>query len=171
MLKVNERLDKLAAARADFTACGMLEDSCLIQAIWNTLSGGPGDLMDEDTDESDESDESNKFNCPTSDEIDVLNHTPPLDDADPLVLHSVGAYTLYYTDTRTFDNNTYAPGVSDNHIDDDNPRLPDQDSPTPPDDEEDDDHRPVESGPLMNEVRLASKKGQFSHLILKARES
>jgi hypothetical protein len=44
-------------------------------------------------------------------------------------------------------------------IDDDNPHLHNRGSPTLPDDEEDD-HGPVESGPLMNEVRLAYKKGQ-----------
>ncbi|KAF9644451.1 hypothetical protein BDM02DRAFT_3072202, partial [Thelephora ganbajun] len=33
MLRSNERLDKLAAVRADFMACGMLTDSCLFRAI------------------------------------------------------------------------------------------------------------------------------------------
>jgi len=134
MLKINERLDKLAAARGDFTARGMLTDSCLVQAVREAFNGE--DPMNEDGDDSDESDD------PTSDEINVLNHDHPHDD----------------TDTPT-------PGTNDNHpsndiVDNDHPR-PTQDSPTPPDNEEDDDHGPVESGPLMNEVRLASKKGQF----------
>ena len=38
MLKSNKRLDKLAAARVDFTARGMLADSCLIQAIKDALT-------------------------------------------------------------------------------------------------------------------------------------
>ena len=138
MLKINERLDKLAAARADFTVRGMLTDSCLVQAFRDTFSE---DRMDEDTDDSDESDD------PTSDEIDVLDHS--LDDAD----------------TQTLGNtSTHPPGIDDNHLGDspidNNHPHPDQDSSTQPNDEEDDDHGPVESGPLMNEVRLASKKGQ-----------
>jgi len=99
--------------------------------------------MDEDTDDSDESDD------PTSDEINVLNHDRPLDDMDTHTLHNT---------------NTHAPGPIDNDHADDNPPdnnhpHPNQDSSTLPNDEEDDDHGPVESGPLMNEVRLASKKG------------
>ena len=50
ILKVNERLDKIAAARGDFTARGMLGDSCLIQAIKDALGDTPSDLMDEDAD-------------------------------------------------------------------------------------------------------------------------
>jgi len=136
MLKINERLDKLAAARADFTARGMLAESCLVQAIRDTFSGE--DVMDEDTDDSDESDD------PTSDEIDVLDHDRPLDDMDTHTLHNA---------------NTHAPGPIDNDHTDNNHPHPNQDSSTLPNDEEDDDHGPVESGPLMNEVRLASKKG------------
>ena len=37
MLKSNQGLDKLAAARADFTVRGMLVDSCLIKAIETAL--------------------------------------------------------------------------------------------------------------------------------------
>ena len=132
MLKINERLDKLAAARADFTARGMLADSCLVQAIRDAFSE---DSMDEVADDSDESD------GPTFDEINVLDHT-----------HSLG-------NTGNKDH------ASNDPIDDDNPQ-PNQASSTPPnddnddDDDDDDDHGPVESGPLMNEVRLASRKGQ-----------
>jgi len=108
----------------------------------DTFSGGTGDLMDEDTNKSNESEESDEFDSPTPDEIDVLDHDPPLDNMDPPVLHSVGALSLYNTDTCTLDNNAHAPGVSNDHIGDNSPH-PDQDSPTPPNDEEDDDHGPV----------------------------
>jgi len=142
MLKINERLDKLAAARADFMARGMLADSCLIQAIKDAFSSE--DVMDEDTDDSDES------NDPTSDEINILNHNHLPNDTDTHSLHNT---------------NTHAPAsIYNDHPDgnllDDNHPHPNQDSLTLPNDKEDDDHGPVESGPLMNEVRLASKKGQ-----------
>jgi len=68
MLKVNERLDKLAAARADFTARGMLVDSCLIHAIRDTLDPvgyDSEDPMDEDANNSDETDS----------DFGKLNHT------------------------------------------------------------------------------------------------
>jgi hypothetical protein len=66
MLKINEQLDKLAAARADFKARGMLENSCLIQAIMDTANDTE-DPMDEDASDSDETDSN------TSDEISVFN--------------------------------------------------------------------------------------------------
>lgn len=128
MLKVNQRLDKLAAARADFTARGMLAESCLIQAIRDAFSTDKETPMDEDAYDSDETDNS------TSDEILVPDNDHPLNGAD--------ARTRSTT-------NVYVPGISD-----------DQDSPALPGDQEDEDHGPVESGPLMNEVRLACKRGQ-----------
>jgi len=78
MLKINERLDKLAAVRTDFTTRGMLVDSCLIQAIKDAFSEDSEDLMDEDAGDSNESD------GPTSDEINGLDHGRPLDDVDRL---------------------------------------------------------------------------------------
>jgi len=135
MLKINKRLNKLAAARADFIVCGMLADSCLIWASRAALSGE--DLMDDDGD--DDGDDSGESNDPTPDKIDALNHDHPLDNT--------GAHTLSST-------NAHTPGIDDNHP------HPIQDSSTLPDDEDKDDHGPVESGPLMNEVRLARKKGQ-----------
>jgi len=87
ILKVNERLDKITAARADFTARGMLTDSCLIQAIKEAFGGsGSNDSMDENNSDSDEA--------------------------------------------------------------------------VPLEDEDEDDCGAVESGPLMNEVRLVARKGQ-----------
>lgn len=99
ILKVNERLDKITAARADFTARGMLTDSCLIQAIKEAFGFGSDDSMDE--------------NNSDSDETDTYTHNP--DDADEAV---------------------------------------------PPEDGDEDDCGAVESGPLMNEVRLVARKGQ-----------
>jgi hypothetical protein len=51
MLRTNERLDKIAAARVDFTARGMLADSCLVQVIRDIL-GSSEDSMDEDSSDS-----------------------------------------------------------------------------------------------------------------------
>ena len=141
MLKSNERLDKLAAARVDFTARGMLADSCLIQAIKDALMDhdNDGDPMDEDASDSDESDSDASSTLSTfgAGRVDTrtISTTAPADDAE--------------TDT---------PDDTDmNAADIDNDRLP---SPTPLDDDEEDDCGPVESGPLMNEVRLVSKKGK-----------
>ena len=53
MLKVNERLDKLAATWADLTACSMLADLCLIQAIRNAFGE---DISDEEVYNSNETD-------------------------------------------------------------------------------------------------------------------
>jgi len=131
ILKVNERLDKIATACGDFTARGMLGDSCLIQAIKDALGDTPSDLMDEDADSSDETDSGS-------------------------------------SDSEVLPNGTCARGLGglvndiDRHVldqNDDRPHTPQQPPPAPPDDEEDDDYGPVESGPLMNEVRLVGRKG------------
>jgi len=145
MLKVNERLDKLAAARADFVARGMLMDSCLVQAFrTSVVVEDDEDAVDEDPSDSDETD--------TSDEIYVSNPNRPT----PPVPDNIGEYAPDDMGMRIPSNiGEPTPGV-----DDDNPHLPNRDPPAPPNDEEDDDHGPVESGPLMNEVRLACKKGQ-----------
>ena len=143
MLKVNERLDKLAAARVDFTARNMLSDSCLIHAIKNAVERNGEDPMDEDASDSDETDSDisddafdpdrasthGPVDAETNADADTPNTANPLDDADP---HTLNAENNHYR-VRT---------------------------PTPPNDAEDNDHGPVESGPLMNEVRLMSKKGQ-----------
>ena len=149
MLKVNERLDKLAAARADFAARGMLAESCLIQTIRNVftvLDEDIGDLMDEDVHDTDESDD------PTPDEINM----DPLarSNTDTLARGNVATHVHNDADACTRHNaNTHTPGTNnDNNNDDDDD---DDDN-----DDDDNDHGPVESGPLMNEVRLACKKGQ-----------
>ena len=145
MLKSNERLDKLAAACADFTARGMLADSCLIQAIKATL----GIVDDEDPMEGAES----ETDSDVSTEIE-----------DPGVGH---------TDVQDFDGDV--PNFQDFGLEDDDINTPHADDrphthppppPTPLDEEEDDDCGPVKSGPLMNEVRFMSKKGTFNLLPL-----
>ena len=144
MLKINERLDKLAAARADFTARGMLVDSFLVQAI---AAGDSEDAMDEDGYNSDETD------VLSPDEIDVLNRDHP-----PNIDH--GARAPNNPDTPSLDN--MGARTPDDTVDDnDDPYQLNRESPMPPDDEEDD-HGPVESGPLMNKVHLACRKGKVS---------
>ena len=58
ILKVNERLDRLAAARADFALHGMLTDSPLVTLILNTTSNGNhnNNNGDGDSDRSDDED-------------------------------------------------------------------------------------------------------------------
>ena len=62
MLKVNDRLDRIAAARTNFTAHGILRDSCLVQAIKETLGNGDCDdenpMDEDDTSDSETSSES-----------------------------------------------------------------------------------------------------------------
>lgn len=98
ILKTNERLDKLAAAKADFTARGMLAGSPLTAAILDN-NGNGGDNSDNGNDNDD-------------------------DDS----------------------------GDGDGDEDDGD------------DDEDDDDAGPVESEPLMNEVRFTSEKGDYRSL-------
>jgi len=162
MLKVNERLDKLAAARADFTARGMLADSCLVQAFKNApgATAGDGEDVDEDSYESDETNSHTSYETrfPGPDHPDTCTphdtgaRSP--DDMDTCTPDDTGIPTLD-TDTHAPNNaGSYAPG-----IDEDGPCSSNQDSQTLPNDEDDNDHGPVDSGPLMNEVRLACKKG------------
>ena len=137
MLKSNTRLDKLAAARADFTARGMLTDSCLVEAIKNALSTADyddEDPMGQDTSDSDETDS------------DDYASTRDFSTATP-------AFNNFETDDAETDT------PDDNDTDDDRPHTRPPSSPTL-DDNEEDDCGPVESGPLMNEVRLASRKGE-----------
>ena len=139
MLKVNKRLNKIAAARTDFTARGMLADSCLVQAIKDALidmAYSSDDSMDDDTD-SETSDE----------EIRTSNSS--------------------HTDAQDYNARMHGPSGADEHttpdMDDSHLCTPQRLSPTPPTNEEDDDCGPVESGPLMNEVRLVGRKGKHLH--------
>jgi len=145
MLKVNERLDKLAAARADFTVRGMLVDTCLLQVITATFANlfCGEDSMDEDVsdldeDETDSEDSDDEFRILPSYQL-ITAHT--LDPGN--INTSIPNDTYEDTDERTVDP-------------DDDHREP---LPTLPIDDEDNDYGPVESGPLMNEVRLVGRKG------------
>ena len=147
ILKVNERLDKIAAARADFTARGMLADSCLVQAIKDAFSDtghGSDNSMDEDASDSDETDSES-----SDDEIPIPNPNP------------AGAQDLNNTHVHNLDD-------TDSNTDEELPTRPNtnEELPTCPNHEEDDDCGPVESGPLMNEVRLMSRKGWSETLAL-----
>ena len=153
MLKVNERLDKLAAARADFTARGMMADSCLVHAIMECNATGKEDPMDEDASDSSETDSD------ASGEIYPfsMNNTGTPDPTNAGTPDDTNTNTCTPDDTNTLDNVDSLEGTdaldnadtlsSNNHL------------PAPPNDAEDDDHGPVESGPLMNEVRFVGRKG------------
>ena len=149
MLKSNERLDKLGAARVDFTTRGMLADSCLIQAIKDALTDHDNeDPMDEDANNSDESDSDTSSTLSTF----GAGHADTRNIGTTISTNDAEIDTPDDTDTPAdIDDDTDIPA----DIDDDRPP-----SPTLLDDDEEDDCGPVESGPLMNEVRLVSKKGK-----------
>ena len=162
MLKVNERLNKLAATWADFTTRGMLTDSCIIHTIRNMSSVvdyDSEDPMDKDESDSDESDNdiSDIFNTNPADTQDLNNIPFEFDNkASPHDLTNTDTSIPNNSDTGTLNNTNTQ--ISD--IDIDHPHPPCHCSPTLPNDDDDDDHGPVESGPLMNEVRLVSRKGE-----------
>ena len=143
ILKVNERLDKVAAARANFTTRGMLADTCLIQAL-NDISN---DLMDEDAGNSDDSDGELSDEMINENEEMTGNGDETTNNIDEEATNDVNEET-------TGNNNEEMTEDAENP-----PYIHRQLSPAPPD-EEDDDYGPVESGPLMNEVRLIGRKGQ-----------
>jgi hypothetical protein len=138
MLKVNERLDKIAAARTDFTARGMLVDSCLVQAIKDAFSEDP---MDQDACDSDGSGS------------EVSDNEVEVTDLDNTHMHR-----LDNINTTTLDDTNEEEINDTDEYNDDYPCTPRQPSPAPLDDE-DEDCGPAESGPLMNEVRLVGRKG------------
>ena len=145
MLKVNERLDKLAAARADFTARGMMADSCLVHAIMECNATGKEDPMDEDASDSSETDS------------DISGEIYPFTMNDTGTPGPTNANTDMPDDTNTLDNIDSLEGTDT--LDNADALGSDDRLPTLPDDAEDDDHGPVESGPLMNEVRFVGRKG------------
>jgi len=59
ILKVNEQLDKLTAARANFTTCGMLTDSPLTAAILDATSNDDRSDCDDNRHEHDEGNNTN----------------------------------------------------------------------------------------------------------------
>ena len=168
MLKSNERLDKLAAAQADFTACGMLDDSCLIQAIKLALR----DHEDEDAMDDAESD-AEESKSETS-EIWATNENFT---SNPHVLHrfetSDASYD-YSNNSRdasyNYSNNSHDDNSGGSNDDDDNRDSDNHDNGSDDnngggsgysDEDDEDECGPVDSGPLMNEVRLMSRKGMY----------
>ena len=151
MLRSNERLDKLAAARADFTAHSILTDSCLLQAIKEAVM----DCDDGDSTDEVESDD-NDTGSDTSDEIWHLGtDTTSVQDFDAATTNSNNP------DTQNL-------GINDTEVgslDDTNKHASNADGDYPPspilsdEGDIDNDCGPVESGPLMNKVCLMSKKG------------
>jgi len=144
ILKVNERLDKIAAARADFAVRGMMEDSCLVQAIKEAFAN----LIHDDDDPMDPSD-SDETDSEVSDDGFQILPSRPFNDAH---IRSPSNVDASIPDSAYEDTNEHTANLDDDHP---------QPLPTFPNDEEDDDHGPVESGPLMNEVRLVGRKGQI----------
>ena len=164
ILKVNERLDKIAAARADFTARGMLMDSCLVQAIKDAFGDDP---IDEDASDS-------ETDSGSSDgETEVFS---PQYAAGTWDFGNTGARSHGHADTHSPDDtNTHIPDdtndgpaddIDEHALNGNHPHVSRQPSPAPLNDGdlEDDDCGPVESGPLMNEVRLVGRKGQSGTL-------
>ena len=93
MIKTNERLDKLAAARVDFTERGMLEGSCLWHefnrltmlasgdSIENSSSNNDSDDDDSDTDtDSDDSDTDSNDDNSDGHSQNYSNHSAGEDD-------------------------------------------------------------------------------------------
>ena len=117
------------------------------------------DLMDEDKSDSDESDNdiSDIFNTNPADTQDLNNIAFEFDnEASPHGLTNTDTSIPNNSDTGTLNNTNTQ--ISD--IDIDHPHPPRHHSPTPPNDDDDDDDGLVELGPLMNEVRLVSRKGE-----------
>ena len=140
MLKVNERINKITAARTDFTARGMLEDSCLVQAISNALNDADENPMDVNSSDETSSESSD-------DEVQIFNSdSTGADDFNTRIggLSDIG--------TSIPDNTSQEPAnnIGDNAV--------------PSGIIEDNDCRPVKSGPLMNEVRLVARKGELKLL-------
>jgi len=158
MLKSNERLDKLAAARADFTARGMLDDSCLIQAIKLALV----DHEDEDAMDDTESDAEE-----SESETSEIWATDGDFTSNPHVLHRFETSDASYD----YSNNNHDDNGGGSDDDDGNRDSDNHDNGSESDDngggsgdsDEDDEDEcgPVDSGPLMNEVRLVSRKGIY----------
>lgn len=132
ILKINQRIDKIAAMQVDFKSCGMLMNSCLVQAIKDAFSN----MSPSDEDTSDP-----KTDTETSD--------------NEIQTHLTGAQ-----ETHGGPSNTNKEIIDETDIN--LPHTPPHSSPQPPTDDEDDDCGPVESGPLMNEVHLMGRKGKGS---------
>ena len=174
MLKSNQHLDKLAATRVDFATHGMLADSCFVQAIKEAAMDCEDDAGSDtnDTDADSSSDTSNEMwsfdtnhtgvqdlgtidsnlNDSTMRSPDTNNlEMDTLDDGD-----THGSSTGGDAYSSSANGDTYNSSTDDGHPH--TPCLPSLILPVNEDDI-DDDCGPVESGPIMNEVRLIGRKG------------
>ena len=160
ILKCNERLDKLATTRADFTARSMLVELCLIQAIKEATMDcddeDPADEVGSDTDDADS--DTSEENLP----LDTDHTSTSIQDLRDTTSNSnnrnVHGLNTNHSGTGTLNDTT----THTSNVDDERPHTPHPSSPTI--DEDDDNCGPVESGPLMNEVRLVSTKGQWPYI-------
>ena len=139
ILKVNERLDKLVAARADFKSRGMLVDPPLVAAILN-IKTTPNGRDNNDSNHANDGGENG--------------------DDDGYDGNSDG-------DNSNSDGDDSNSDGDDNNNDDDNDDHDDDHDDSDSNDDEnsdsdnDNEAGPVESEPLMNEVRLAQEKGKY----------
>jgi hypothetical protein len=166
ILKTNERLNKMAAARVDFTARGMLTDSCLGRAIIDSLISE--DASDSDDDINPQVLDSDKSILDDEDVLDddILDDDILDDDVldDDILDNDILDDDILDDDILNLDVLDYEAGILDN---DDilgslgGDSTPNPSNPPPPADEEDDECGPVESGPLMNEVRFVGRKGML----------
>ena len=165
MLKSNQRLDKLAAARVDFATRGMLADSCFVQAIKEAAMDREDDAGSDtdDTDADSSSDTSNEmwsFDTNRAGVQDLGTIDSNLDDSTTRSpdTNNLEMDTLDDGDTHgsSANGDAYNSSTDDGHPH--TPCLPSLILPVNEDDI-DDDCGPVESGPIMNEVRLIGRKG------------
>jgi hypothetical protein len=101
ILKVNERLDKLAAARADFAARGMLANPPLVAAILDVLGDGDRDDVERERSEDNDNDsDGGDGGGADNNDNDNADHGPV--DSEPLMnevrlAHDKGNYYLFHT--------------------------------------------------------------------------
>jgi hypothetical protein len=155
MLKTNERLDKISAARVDFTTRGMLTGSCLAQAITDSLDDSAGSNEDSDSETDYENDEIRPFSNVDSPMCDPDHdlHDPDHDLHDP-------RHDLHDPNHDLLDIDSYLHDI-DSYQHDRGNTTPNTPLQIPAGDDDDDECGPVESGPLMNEVRLLGRKGKY----------
>ena len=166
MLRSNQRLDKLAAARADFTARGMLVDSCLIKAIETALDAMEDEnsmLVDDDMESESDDELFDDLTGTQGADGTIPNFRDPEPEMDGTNVsnlddHSHSPHLHSPTPPDDGDNNNDS-GGSDKNNNGNNDNGSSNNDNGGGDDDNDNDCGPVESGPLMNEVRFVSRKG------------
>ena len=158
MLKSNEQLNKLAATQADFMAHGMLDNSCLIQAIKLALIDHEDkNTMDDAKSDAEESESETSEIWATNE-----NFT-----SNPHILHrfETSDASYDYSNNNHDDNSSGSNDDNNNHNSDNHNNGSKSDnnggSSGYSDEDDEDECGPVDSGPLMNEVCLVSQKGIY----------